>query len=48
MIIGKGGKSQIATLVERHTRFVMLARIPYDRCADRVSLILPQHIGSTS
>jgi IS30 family transposase len=45
LIIGKAGKSQIATLVERHTRFVMLARIPYDRCADRVSLILSQHIG---
>jgi IS30 family transposase len=45
LIIGKGGKSQIATLVERHTRFVMLAKIPYDRCADRVSLILSKHIG---
>jgi IS30 family transposase len=45
LIIGKGGKSQIATLVERRTRFVMLARIPYDRGADRVSLILSRHIG---
>ncbi|WP_219994522.1 IS30 family transposase [Actinokineospora spheciospongiae] len=45
MIVGKGGKSQIATLVERSTRFVMLARIPYDRRADRVSLILARHIG---
>ncbi|MGH8866076.1 MAG: IS30 family transposase [Burkholderiales bacterium] len=45
LIIGKGGKSQIATLVERHSRFVMLARIPYDRCADRVAIILSQHIG---
>lgn len=45
MIIGKGGKSQIATLVERHTRFVMLARVPYDRSADRVSLILSRRIG---
>jgi IS30 family transposase len=44
LIIGKGGKSQIATLVERRTRFVMLARIPYDRGADRVSLILSRHI----
>jgi IS30 family transposase len=45
LIVGKGGKSQIATLVERRTRFVILARIPYDRCADRVSLILSRHIG---
>lgn len=44
LIIGKGGKSQIATLVERHSRLVMLARIPYDRCADRVAMILSQHI----
>jgi transposase, IS30 family len=45
LIIGKGGKSQVATLVERHSRFVMLARIPYDRCADRVAVILSQCIG---
>ncbi len=45
LIIGKSGKSQIATLVERHSRLVMLARIPYDRCADRVAIILSQHIG---
>jgi len=45
LIIGKGGKSQIATLVERNTRFVMLARVPYDRCADRVALILSERIG---
>ncbi len=45
LIIGKSGKSQIATLVERHSRLVMLARIPYDRCADRVAIILSQRIG---
>lgn len=45
LIIGKGGKSQVATLVERHSRLVMLARIPYDRCADRVAIILSQRIG---
>jgi transposase, IS30 family len=45
LIIGKGGKSQVATLVERHSRFVMLARIPYDRSADRVALILSRKIG---
>lgn len=45
LVIGKGGKSQIATLVERHSRFVMLARIPYDRCAERVAIILSHRIG---
>jgi transposase, IS30 family len=40
LIIGKGNKSQIATLVERTTRFVMLVRIPYDRNADRVAALL--------
>jgi transposase, IS30 family len=40
LIIGKGNKSQIATLVERTTRFVMLVRIPYDRTAERVSRLL--------
>lgn len=37
LILGKGNKSQIATLVERTTRFVMLVRIPYDRTAERVA-----------
>lgn len=45
LIIGKGGKSQVATLVERRSRFVMLARIPYDRYADRVALILSRRMG---
>src|SRR5882757_9310438 len=40
LIIGKENKSQIATLVERTTRFVMLVRIPYDRHADRVAHLL--------
>lgn len=44
LIVGKGGKSQIATLVERSSRFVLLQRIPYDRTADRVALQLAQAI----
>jgi IS30 family transposase len=40
LIIGKGGKSQIATLVERASRFVMLVRIPDDRTAERVAALL--------
>jgi transposase, IS30 family len=44
LIIGKGGKSQILTLVERATRFTMLIRIPYDRHADRVAIQLSQGV----
>lgn len=40
LIIGRGGKSQIATLVERASRYVMLVRIPYDRTAERVAALL--------
>ncbi|WP_322756058.1 IS30 family transposase, partial [Frankia sp. Cas3] len=44
LIIGKGGKSQIATLVDRNTRFTLLVRIPYDRTAERVAIQLGQKI----
>jgi transposase, IS30 family len=40
LIVGKANRSQIATLVERTTRFVMLVRIPYDRTAERVVALL--------
>jgi transposase, IS30 family len=48
LILGKGGKSQVATLVERRSRVVMLARIPYDRCAERVAAILSRRISDLS
>ena len=40
LIIGQAGKSQIATLVERTSRYLMLVRIPYDRTAERVAALL--------
>jgi IS30 family transposase len=36
LIIGKDSKSQVGTLVERSTRFVMLVRLPHDRSAHTV------------
>lgn len=42
LMIGKAGKSQIATLVERASRYAMLVRIPYDRTASRVAGLLAQ------
>jgi len=42
LIVGKGGKSQIITLVERTTGYLLLGRVPYDRTADRVAIILGQ------
>jgi IS30 family transposase len=40
LIVGKSNGSQIATLVERQTRFVMLVQIPYERNAARVAGLL--------
>jgi IS30 family transposase len=51
LLLGKDGKSQIATLVERSTRYVMLAKIP-NRQAETVAKALaqvvarlPDHLG---
>jgi transposase, IS30 family len=40
LILGARNASQILTLVERSTRFVLLQKIPYDRRAERVALLL--------
>ncbi|WP_091446728.1 IS30 family transposase [Actinokineospora iranica] len=40
LILGSACKSQILTLVERQTRFVMLIRVPHDRSTDRVATLL--------
>jgi IS30 family transposase len=44
-IIGVGGKSQVATLVERSTRYTMLLRIPYNRTAERVANLLARKMN---
>ena len=51
LIIGKGGKSAVGTLVERTTRYVMLLHLPGDHSAEAVRVAmtakiatLPQHL----
>ncbi len=45
LLLGKAGKSQIATLVERSTRFVMLAALE-DRTALHVARVLAERVGT--
>ena len=45
LLVGKAGRSQIATLVERSTRFVMLAALE-DRTAVHVADVLAERIGT--
>jgi IS30 family transposase len=44
LLMGSGGKSAIATLVERQTRYVLLARLGYDRTTQTVTSALEQRI----
>jgi IS30 family transposase len=44
LLMGAGGKSAIATLVERHTRYVLLARLGRDRTTATVTAALAQRI----
>ena len=44
LIIGKNGKSAIGTLVERHSRFLMLLRLPHGRSADQVRKALTREV----
>ena len=44
LVIGAGGKSAIATLVERQTRYVMLARLGYDRTTVHVTEALKTRV----
>jgi transposase, IS30 family len=45
LIIGKGGRSAIGTLVERSSRYVMLLHLPYGRTAEDVRAALTRQIS---
>lgn len=45
LIIGKGGRSAIGTLVERSSRYLMLFRLPHGRTAEHVRVALTRKIA---
>jgi IS30 family transposase len=45
LIIGKGGRSAIGTLVERSSRYVMLFRLPQGRSAEEVRVALTRQVS---
>lgn len=46
LIIGKGGRSAIGTLVERSSRYVVLLHLPHGRTAERVRVALTRQLSS--
>ncbi len=48
LLIGRSGRSAIGTLVERHSRYVMLLHLPNGRTADQVRVALQHQIASLS
>jgi IS30 family transposase len=45
LIIGKGGGSAIGTLVERHSRYVVLLHLPHGRTANHVRIALTRQLA---
>lgn len=45
LLLGKGGRSAIGTLVERSSRYVMLVHLPNGRTAEEVRLALTRQLN---